>query len=347
VALPVANFYDEPQLAALLPVAGLGAFIQGCQSMRLATANRHIALGRLTAMELSAQVIGISMMVLLAWWLQSVWSLLIGTLMGISIKTLMSHWMLPGPKDRLGWDRDAFWEIFHFGKYIFIGSMAGFAINHADRAVLGKFISMADLGVYNIGFFMASIPTIIAQQLGGRVLMPLYAKTPPREGPENRWKIRLARMLLTTVLMGLGVGFALTGEWLIGVLYEEEYALAGPIMVLLSLTYLPMLVFNAYPNLMLASGKSRNFTIYLIFLGALQLTLLIFLVRNYGILGAVLTPGMAAVLIYPVIAWFAHREKAWDPILDLGFMVIIGVSVTVVLNLQETAISEVVQRVSG
>ena len=102
LALPLARFYDQPQLAALLPVAGFGMVIQGFQSMRLASANRHIALGRLTLMELGSQVIGIAVMVLLAWWLRSVWALVIGTLIGTAIKTVLSHRMLPGHRDRLG-----------------------------------------------------------------------------------------------------------------------------------------------------------------------------------------------------------------------------------------------------
>ncbi len=347
LALPMARFYDQPQLATLLPVAGLATVIQGFQSMRLATANRHIALGRLTGMELGSQAVGISVMIFLAWWLQSVWALVIGTLIGAMIKTVMSHRLLPGHRDGLGWDREAFSEIFHFGKYIFIGSMAGFLINNADRAVLGKYISIGELGIYNIGFFMASVPLMVCMQLGTRVLMPVYARTPPRDGPANRRKVRLARMMLSAVLIVLGLGFALTGDWLITLLYAPEYALAGPIMVLLSLTYLPALVLNAYANLLLASGKSRNFTIYLIVLGALQLSLLILLVREYGILGAAIAPGLAILLVYPLTAWLAHREGGWDPLLDLGFMTAIALGVAAVLGLHDTAITQVLTGVTG
>ncbi len=347
LALPMARFYDQPELALLLPAAGFNMVLQGFQSMRLATANRHIALGRLTMMELSSQVVGIAVMVVLAWWLKSVWALLIGTLIGTAIKTVLSHRMIPGHRDRPGWEPAAFSEIFHFGKYIFIGSMAGFVINHADRAVLGKFISIGELGVYNIGFFMASVPLMICFQLGTRVLMPVYAKTPPRDGAENRRKVRLARLMLTSALIALGLGLGLIGDWLITLLYEPEYALAGPIMVLLSLTYLPTLVLNAYANLILASGKSRNFTIYLIVLGALQLALLILLVREYGILGATIAPGLAAFLAYPVVAWFAHREGGWDPLLDLGFLTAIAFGAAAVLGLHDTAIAEVMGGMSG
>lgn len=347
LALPMAQFYDQPQLAALLPVAGFNMVILGFQSMRLAVANRHIALGRLTMLELSSQVTGIVVMILLAWATQSVWALLLGTLVSSTAKTVLSHRLLPGPRDRLAWDRAAFAELFHFGKYIFIGSMAGFLINNADRAVLGKFITIGELGVYNIGFFMASVPLMVCFQLGSRVLMPVYAKAPPGADPANLRKIRLARGGLGAALVGLGLTFALIGDWLIGVLYEAEYALAGPIMVLLSLTYLPTLVLNAYSVLFLASGKSRNFTIYLIVLGSLQLALLLLLVAEFGILGATIAPGLAILLVYPLTAWFAQREGGWDPLLDLGFLIVIVLGVAGVLSLHDTAVAEVLRGLGG
>lgn len=347
LARPMAQFYDQPDLAALLSVAGFNMIIQGLQSVRLSTATRHIALGRLTALELSSQAAGIVVMVLLAWWLQSVWALVIGTLFGSGLKALLSHRMLHGQRDRVVWEPEAFREILNFGKYIFVGSLAGFLINHADRAVLGKFITIGELGVYNIGFFMASVPLMVSFKLGARVLTPVYVKTPPRAGPGNRRKVRLARLMLSSVLVGLGLLLALIGDWLVTLLYEPDYALAGPIMVLLSLTYLPVLVFNAYANLLLASGKSREFTFYVVVLGALQLALQILLIREYGILGATIAPGLAALLIYPLIAWLAHRENGWDPVLDLGFLLVILIGCAGVLFLHDTAITEVLHGLDG
>lgn len=331
LAAPLAQFYEQPELAALLPFAGLNVLIQSAQSMRFFLANRNLEVGRVTVLELLGQATGIVAMILLAWLLNSVWALMIGALIGSTTKTVLTHLALPGPRDRLGWEPDAFGDIFHFGKYIFISSIAGFLVNNADRAVLGKFITIAELGIYNIGFFMASVPLMVAFRMSGRVMLPIYTKTPPRDGPANRRKIRLARTLLTTGLLALGLGFALIGDWLIGILYEPDYALAGPIMVLLSLTYLPTIVFNPYGDLLLASGQARSFTIHKVVSGLLQLVLLILLVQEYGILGAVVTPGLVALLTYPLTAWFAHRAGGWDPLLDLGFLTLILIGAALVL----------------
>lgn len=341
LALPMADFYEQPQLAALLPVAGLSVAIQGFQSMRLAVANRHIALGRLTGLELGSQALGIAAMVALAWVWPSVWALVVGTLISAVAKTVLSHLILPGPRDRPCWDGTAFWELFHFGKYIFLGSIAGFLVNNADRAVLGKFISIAELGVYNIGFFMASVPLMICFQLGSRVLVPVASKTPPGDSAGNFQKLRLARAGLAAGLVTLGLLFALFGEALIGLLYEDRYALAGPVMVLLSLTYLPALVLNGYGSILLAAGNSRAFTLYLTVLGAVQLALLLWLVQSYGIFGAVLAPGLAALLAYPLLARFARRAGGWDPLLDGVFLAVILAGAAGVLALHDGAIAAV------
>ena len=59
----------------------------------------------------------------------------------------------------------------------------------ADRAVLGRHVSLAELGVYNIAFFMASVPTLLAQAMVGRIIFPLYARRAPADSSENRRKI--------------------------------------------------------------------------------------------------------------------------------------------------------------
>ncbi len=341
LALPMAAFYDQPQLAALLPVAGFSMVILGFQSMRIATANRHLALGRLTALELGSQALGIAVMVMLAFALQTVWALVIGTLVTGAAKTTLSHLILPGPRDQARWDKSAFSELFHFGKYIFLGSIAGFAVNNADRAVLGKFITIGELGIYNIGFFMASVPLMVCFQLGTRVLMPVCSKTPPGQSADNFRKVRLARAGLSAGLVALGLLFAVSGEWVIDLLYSDTYALAGPVMVLLSLTYLPTLVLNAYGSILLAAGNSRHFTLYLALQGAVQLALLIWLVQAYGIFGAALAPGLAALLAYPLLVRFLRRVGGWDPALDAAFLVVITAGTIAVLTLHDGAIAAV------
>lgn len=338
---PLAQFYAAPQLAELLPVAGVTAILAGLQSTKLASANRHLNIGRLTALELGSQFLGILSMIALALWSGSVWALVLGGLAGSTAKTLLSHIYLPGTRNRLQWDASAFQEIFNFGKFIFISSGAGFLISNGDRAILGKFVNLTELAVYNIGFFLAAVPIILSRQLGARVLLPIYAAAPPHETAENRHKTTLARAGLTSVLIGLGLSFGMGGDWLVRVLYEPNYHLAGPITVLLSLAFLPFIVTHAYGTLLLAAGNSRLFTIQQITIATVQSLALLIGVREFGLIGAVAAPPLTALLVYPFIALCARRHGGWNPSMDAGFLAIILLGSVLVLWVNDTAIAQV------
>ena len=44
----------------------------------------------------------------------------------------------------------------------------------AIRAILGKFITLEMLGIYSIGFFLASVPLLLGRPLAIKIVFPLY-----------------------------------------------------------------------------------------------------------------------------------------------------------------------------
>jgi len=173
LAAPVARFYEQEALIQIIPIVALSTVITGFGSIHIYTANRHLTLGRLTVLELAAQILGTIFMIVLALWLRSIWALVFGSLAIAFAKTVLSHVLLPGAANRIGWDKSAFLEIFHFGKYIFFSTIAGFFIHQGDRLILGKFISLEELGIYTIALLLASVPHMVNSHLVNRVLFPL------------------------------------------------------------------------------------------------------------------------------------------------------------------------------
>jgi len=132
LAWPVASFYGEPQLMQLLPVASLTLVIQGFNPTRMDTANRHLVLGRLTALDLGAQVLGIVVAVVLSWLTGSVWSLVISGLVSAVAVLVLYNLYLPGEANRFRWERAAVQELVHFGKWIFHSTVCGFLFLQSD-----------------------------------------------------------------------------------------------------------------------------------------------------------------------------------------------------------------------
>jgi O-antigen/teichoic acid export membrane protein len=319
LALPVARFYHEPELARLLPVAGLSLLIAGFNPTRIETANRHLMLGRVTLLDLASQVVGIVAMVGLAWATRSIWSLVLGTVVGAAARLALTHAFLPGPSNRFRWEREAAGELVHFGKWIFLSTVCGFVIAQGDRVILGKYLTLELLGIYNIGYFLASFPLLLGGAVTGRVLIPLYRESPPAASPENFRKLRLMRLALTGGVAAMLLAMAWLGPWLVNVLYDLRFAAAGPVVTLIACMQLPQVVGMTYDLAALAAGDSRRFFLVLAPRAAIMTAFLLIGAEAGGLVGALLGQGLAMVLAYPLIVALARRYRAWDPLHDAIF----------------------------
>ncbi|MBO9407021.1 oligosaccharide flippase family protein [Shimia sp. R9_1] len=337
LAAPAAAFYAAPELAQILPVVGVTLLISGLFPTKKDSANRNLVLGRLTAIDLGAQVIGLVVGVLVAWATGSVWALVASAVTTLIIQLISYHLLLPGAGNHVRWERPAARELIHFGKWIFLSTAAGFLLSQGDKIVLGKFLSLSALGIYNIGYFLASFPWLLGGMLAGRLLIPIYREKPPHESAENRAHLHKMRLLLSGGLFALLASFALLGPWLVETLYDPRYALAGGVVVLLALMQIPQMIALTYDNAALAAGDSRGFFLLAATRAGLVMTGLTMGGTQFGLAGALIGQGLAMLLAYPVVIWLARKHAAWDARHDALFWAVgIGVGALVWVLHQKT-----------
>ncbi|WP_366914919.1 oligosaccharide flippase family protein, partial [uncultured Lentibacter sp.] len=165
LAWPLALVYGLPELVYMLPAAGFGQVIAGFNTTRYDEANRHLRLGRITALDMLSQLVGVLSAIVLAYWLQSVWALILSGLIGALAELLIYELCRPGLRNRFRWERAAARELIGFGKWIFLSTVAGFVITQAGKLMLGKYLPLDQFGVYNIGYFLASFPLLLGMVL--------------------------------------------------------------------------------------------------------------------------------------------------------------------------------------
>lgn len=319
LAWPISRFYGEPELALLLPVVGLSSIVTGFNSVAVETAHRHLLLGRVTLIELASQLVGTIAMVVLAWATRSIWALVLGGTVASVVKLALTHLCLPGPPNRFGWEPAARAELMRFGRWIFLSTLCGFLLSQGDRIILGKYLSLEMLGVYNIGFFLASFPLLLGRSLMERMVIPLYREHPPAESPANFARLRRMRGILSAGILGMLGLMALTGVPLVHLLYDPRFALAGPIVVLIAVAQMPQVIGLTYDFAALAAGESRRFFMMMAPRAAAQTLLLLSGVHFLGLAGALGGQALASLLTYPLTVRLARRYGAWDAPHDLLF----------------------------
>ncbi len=320
LAAPIADFYNAPQLAEILPVAGFTTVLLGFNSTNVLVADRNLAIGRLTAMTLGTQLVGAVLMTLLAWWWQSIWALVIGGLISAFVMAVLSHVVLPGARSRFVFDPKIAWRIVGFGKYILLATVAAFIVAHADRAVLGKYVPLDVLAIYSIGLMLAMVPTQVAQALAARIVFPLYSQIPPAESAESRRRINRARRAMTAGLLFGTAILVVIGIELVEILYDVRYEAAGPLVVLIALALIPRIVMLSYYRLTTAAGHTGKFAIITVSVALLQLGALLIGVQLFGLGGAAIAPAVGSLLFYPMMLYLIRQYRGWDPLHDaIGF----------------------------
>ena len=313
LAGPLGRFYDEPLLTEYLPVAAVSLLISGFNPTRIASAHRHLYLGRLTALDLTAQFITLVFMVVGAWLTGSVFVLVIGAVFQAVIYLGLTHVLLPGEKNRFRLNTTCMRELIGFGKWIFLSTACFFFTSQGDKALLGKFLSLENLGIYNIGFFLASFPLAIGMQVSHRILISVYRERPPSESVENFRKLSRMRHLASLGILSMISVVALAGPWLVDLLFDDRYALAGGIVVLVSVYKMVVGVGVTYDTVALSAGDSRLHFMYGAIRAVLQMLFLYIGVSMFGLVGGLLGVALAMICTHPVLVYLARAHGAWDP----------------------------------
>jgi O-antigen/teichoic acid export membrane protein len=322
LAVPIAAFYHEPQLAHLLPAAALASLLAGFNSTRLFTATRTLSLGRVTLIDLGAQAASLVVMIGWAWVTRSIWALIAGSVVYNGLRLLGSHTMLPGVRNRFHWDRTCARAMMRFGRWIFFSTLMTFIVMQSDRLIFGKMIPMALLGVYSIATTWAGLPYAVISRVFNAVLFPLLSRI-HNEGAA------LSRVLRNTrrpwlILAGCATACLISGgPLLIHLLYGAKAEKAGWIIQVLASSVWLLSLESANGIALLALGQSKWIAVG----NAAKLVGMVALIpvgyHFFGFPGAVVALASSELLHYGASAIGVRRRRISCLGQDAGFTAVV------------------------
>ena len=320
------SVYSDPELPLLLAVMSITGLIAGFNSLNIALQNRNLKLKKIVIIEVVSQLMGLIIMIVLAWYYRNIWSLVFGTIISAIVKMALSHHHTFGAKANFAWDKEAVREIFHFGKWIFGSSIFTFLSAQGDRLLLGGLISPRELGIYTIAFFLAMAFKEVIRKVMTSVFYPALSEVVRTRRSELKAIYYQMRQKLDIVVM-LGVGLMATcGHLIIEFLYDDRYSNAGWMLEILSLSFVFLGTTMAGVVLM-ALGNSKSI---MVMTAASTLFLFVSLpvaFHFWGLYGAVVAIALKSLIEIPIIfymmkqydllSWF-DEFKMW-PILLITY----------------------------
>jgi O-antigen/teichoic acid export membrane protein len=258
LAWPFARLYNDPHLTLVLSVLALSTVLQGLFSTSLLTLSRHMGVRLQFIVEFSTQMVAMVFTIACAYYWRNVWALIAGNLISLLFKLLLSHSpLLPGIRNKFHWEKAAVKDIFHFGKWIFLGTAFFFFASQSDRLVLGKYVRLAVLGVYGIAYQVSDVPRSVINSFCYRVGYPFISKI--IHLPLAHFRLQFLGYRLYVLLVGavLLSTMVIWGDLLIRSLYPPKYLEAAWMVPILAVGLWHTLLYMTTSPVLLAMGKPK------------------------------------------------------------------------------------------
>lgn len=321
-AIPLAHFYSEPRLPAVVCVLAVGSVVSSLENIGIVEFRRKLEFGREFRFQLAKKLAAFSVTVPLAFLLRNYWALVAGMLVGRVASSAWSYAIHPyRPRLSLAAARD----LFGFSKWLLITNALYFLKERGSDFIVGRISGRTALGLFTVGYEIANLPTTELVAPINRAVFPGYARIAGDLGALRTGFLEVIG-LVTLCAVPAGIGIAAVAPLACAVLLGPKWLEAIPIIEIVAIhgavTALQSNVFAVY----LALGRPDLPTRITAGYVAVLLTLTILLTASQGIRGTALACLITAAVFAPInyavllrmlrISIGRLAEVMWRPVLS-------------------------------
>lgn len=287
-ARPVAAFFDEPRMTAVLVALAAGAAVVGCHNIGTIDFRRDIAFHKEFRLFVVPRLASAATTVVCALLFRSYWALVAGILMGRVLLTAYSYVLHPfRPRPTLS----AWGELSSFSVWTWVLSIVSLVRDRTDGFFVGRVLDIRSVGLLSVATEIASLPTTeFVNPLATATFAGFSAARHAGAGMGETYLRVVGVVAALTVPAGVGISLladpavrlALGPNWLDAIPVAE---IAGALGATTVFGLISASLFSAHAYFRAQFGVSV--VSMLVRLGLLWL-----LVPRYGVIGAALAGGI-------------------------------------------------------
>ncbi len=294
-AWPISLFYAQPDVFWVVCALAVGPLIGGAENIGVVAFRKELNFRKEFAFQISRKVAGFLVAVPLAFWLHSYWALVGGTLAFKLAGTVNSYWVHPfRPRFSLSQAR----ALMGFSKWLLLNNIVGFLKERTSDFFIGRLHGPAALGLYNISYEFANLPSTEMSAPLNRALLPGFARlTSDRVALAGAYLNAMRLLALFAIPAAAGV-FAVA-EYFVPVVLGVKWLEATPLLKLLTINGARLFFHSSICAVLIGTGhpdravKTNSIYVVLMIAGFI-------LLASVGTMGVVYTVLTASVLTTPI-----------------------------------------------
>ncbi len=300
----VAEFYNQPQLTALLQVMGLVVLINASKVVQIAILSRQMNFkAQMQANTIGAVGSGVlAIAAAFSGW--AVWSLIV-MMLGQALISAGVLWKISKWRPRLEYSFESFRRLFGFGRNLLAEGLLSVLYQNSYVLVIGRFFSAEVTGLY---FFAKKISNLVSQQLAASVQQATFPALATIQDDTELLKqkyrqIMQMMMFLVAPVMALIAGLASS---VFELLLDKSWSDAVPFLQLLCVVGFLYPIHMLNINLLNVKGRS-DLVLKLGFVKKAVNVALLFAAIPYGVIGVVFSQVIGSLLALIPNTYFTVR----------------------------------------
>lgn len=253
----IANFYNEPQLVAVIRVLSISLIIAGVNTVQHAYVSKTMQFKRFFFSTLFGTLASAVVGICLAYNGFGVWALVAQQLFNASVDTIVL-WFTVKWRPKLKFSISRLKGMFSFGWKLLISSLLDTIYKELSSLIIGKKYSSETLAYYNRG---KQFPELIINNVNGSIQSVLLPALAENQDQMKRVKEMVRRSIVTSsfVIFPIMIGLAATSEKIVTILLTEKWLPCVPFLQINCFVYALYPIHTANLQAINALGRSDIF----------------------------------------------------------------------------------------
>jgi len=292
----IADFFNTPHLQLIISILAIAFILGAFSTVPLAFLRKGMHFKIIAGVTLLSVITNSLVCLALASMGKGVWSLVWGFIASSVVQTacyfILSHWR---PKKPYG-IREAMGLVV-YGLHVTSSRIFWFAYSNADKVIIGKLLGIRPLGIYDMAFSLATLPSGQITSLVTNVASPLFSKLQHDLPRLSSVILKLSRGIAYATYPAL-IGMLATSRELIAVVLGTKWV---DILIPFAALCLMGLIKSVDPLLsqvLIATGHAKKLSAYTALCGIVMSISVVVGAYFDGLRGV----SLVWVLIYPMLS---------------------------------------------
>ncbi len=290
----IAALFSAEKLSSVIIALSVSVILSSPTPTLAALFRRDFAFKALAVRRIGSMVAGGTVGVILALNGFGVWALVGESLARSFIGSVLLFWQ-SGWRPSFVFDREAFKDLWSFSKPLIVTRFITFFNRNLDTILVGKYLGVASLGFYNLGYQFVLLPLTYISRSTSRVLLSTFSKL---QGEEVRLRDAYLKstQLVTSITLPIMTLVALSAPTLIPGLLSDKWIPAIPIIPFMCTIGVVRSINGLVPTVFMAKGNTGS-VLRWVSINTVGNTVAFVIGLRWGIIGVAIAYAISSIIM--------------------------------------------------